>query len=143
MLLLADALGEKGEQLDRVEELGNRALALLSDPADPARVPGWSDEQWAAQRQLWQGLAHFCLGEARFHREKFAEAVQEFRAADPLLASEPVLKARNLYWLGYAHARAGQFGPARAVLSELLQMETPFKEPAQTLLDQINRAQKR
>jgi tetratricopeptide (TPR) repeat protein len=143
MLLLADALGEKGERLDRVEELSTKALQILGDPAEPARPVGSAQEQWTAQRQVWEGLAHFSLGEARFHQERFEEAIQEFRAADPLLAPQPLLRARTLYWLGYAYAKAKQFASARTVLNELLKMNSPFQAPAQTLLDQVSRAQGR
>lgn len=136
-MLLADALSEMGQHLDRADALAQKVPEL----ADKALQPeGKTEEEWAAQRTNWKGLAASIQGQVLMHNEKTTEAVAKFREADPLLEGEPVAKARNLYRLGFAYAKLGRLDPARRYLTEAVAIESPYQAVAQDLLNKVNEA---
>lgn len=143
LVLVSDALSDRGQRLDQARELGTRLLDLLTNEPEKVRPQGLSDEQWAAQRQLWEGLAHSALGQVLLHEENTEEALGELRAASPALKGEKQLYARNLYRLGFAYAKLGgiqNMERAREVLNELVELGTAYAPPGRDLLQRVNQA---
>ena len=150
MVLVADSLSERGENLARARQLATSLLEVVEDPA--ARPGGMVEEQWASFGQLWQGMAHSILGQVLMHEEtsqspagmsKTRQAVKEFQAATPLLKEQTQLYARNLFRLGFAYAKLGELVAARDALNEVIALNTAFTPPAQELLERVGQAMQR
>jgi tetratricopeptide (TPR) repeat protein len=137
LLLLADYLSEKGEQLDKAEANARKALEVLSGLQKPEQV---TEEQWTRQKSLQQGLARSALGQVLVHQKKLPQAVEEFRAASPLLQPDPVTYGRNLYRLGFTLALMKNNAEARRVLTEAVNVESPYKALAQETLAKLGPA---
>lgn len=143
LVLASDVLSEGGRELNRAQELASHLITLLKEEPEKARPEGMSDEQWAQQQKVWQGFGYSSLGQVFLHREKTVEAIEQFRAATPLLKGEKMAYARNLYRLGFALAKIGgreNMEFARDVLTELVRLGTPYAPPAQDLLAKVNQA---
>jgi tetratricopeptide (TPR) repeat protein len=134
LLLLADYWTERGEELAKAEEYAQRALQALEAATRPEPL---SEEQWQQQTSLQKGLAHSALGMVRAHRKQFAQAVEEFRAASPLLKADNFSYARNLYRLGFTLANLRRIREARQALTEAVSIDSPYKALAQKELDRL------
>lgn len=148
MALLADVLSERGQNLGRARELATRLLDLLKNDSAKVRPEGLGDEQWAPLAQLWEGTAHSILGQVLMHEEtaqavagmgKTRQAIEEFKAAAPLLKGETQSYARNMFRLGFAYAKIGQLPQARDALTEVMGLETPYRQVAGPVLEQVKR----
>jgi tetratricopeptide (TPR) repeat protein len=127
LLLLADYYSEKGEQLDKAEADAKKASALL----DAAKKPeGLTDEQWQQQRSLQKGLALSSLGQVNIQKKNNAGAVENLRAASPLLKSDAGGYARNQYRLGYALLNLKRVSEAKQAFTEAASVNSPYKQPA-------------
>lgn len=149
LMLAADVLSERGQNLAKARALAAHLLELLSADPEKVRPEGLPEEQWASLRPLWEGTGHSVLGQVLLHegaaqpaREKeiTRRAVTEFRAASPLLKGQPQLYARNLYRLGFAHQKLGELALARDVLTEAAALESPYRPLAQDLLAKVKQA---
>ncbi|MCL6565932.1 MAG: hypothetical protein K6U09_05855 [Acidobacteriia bacterium] len=134
LLLLADYWSERGEELARAQEYAQRALQALETAQRPAHIP---EEQWQQQSALQKGLAHSALGMVHAHQKRHAQAAEEFRQASPLLKADNFSYARNLYRLGFTLANLRRVREARAVLTEAVSIESPYKPLAQKELDRL------
>jgi tetratricopeptide (TPR) repeat protein len=137
LLLLADHLSTSGEQIEKAEANAKKALELLAAAQKPA---GLTDEQWAQQKALQQGLAQSALGQVYIHQKKLLQAVEAFKAANPLLKSDSSTYGRNLYRLGFTYALMKNVAEARKVLTEAVSVDSPYKGPAQETLAKLGAA---
>lgn len=137
LVLVPDILSEAGKDLDRARTLVTYLLDLIANQPDKIRPPGLDDAQWAAQKQLWEGLAHSVVGYVLLYQEKTPEAIKEFRAAAPLLKPDALLYARNQFRLGFAYAKLGDLVPARDALNEAVAADTPYRPLARDLLKKV------
>jgi tetratricopeptide (TPR) repeat protein len=135
LLLVADSLSEKGEQLEKAEAGAKRAYELLGKTPKPAQL---TDEQWASQKALQQGLAQSALGQVYLHQKKFPQAVDALKTASPLLKADANSYGRNLYRLGFAHIQMKNTAEARKALTEAVSVESPYKPYAQDLLTKLS-----
>jgi tetratricopeptide (TPR) repeat protein len=137
LLLLSDYYSEKGEQLDKAESYAKKAVSVL----DTAKKPeGVTDEQWQQQSSLQKGLALSALGQVNLQKKNNAGAVDNFKAAVPLLKSDANSYARNEYRLGYALLNLKKIPEAKAALTEAALANTPYKAPAQDKLKALSAA---
>jgi len=136
-LLVSDVLSEMGQHLERAEALAQKVPAMVDAATRPENQ---SEAEFANQKNTWKGLARSILGQVLMHREKTAEAIAEFREAEPLLAGEALAQARNLYRLGFAYAKLGRLDPARRYLLQAVAIESPYKGPAEDLLKKVEEA---
>jgi tetratricopeptide (TPR) repeat protein len=137
LLLLSDYYSEKGEQLDKAESYAKKAVSVL----DTAKKPeGVTDEQWQQQSSLQKGLALSALGQVNLQKKNNAGAVDNFKAAAPLLKSDANSYARNEYRLGYALLNLKKIPEAKAALTEAALANTPYKAPAQDKLKALSAA---
>ena len=153
MVMAATTLVERGssgagptrQDLNRARELGTRLLDLLTKEPEKIPLPGATEEERAATKQLWEGMGHLVLGQVSLHEgstdppvtAKIEQAIGEFKAAGPLLKADTGSYARNQFLLGFAYAKLGNFDSARTVLSEVASMETPYAEEARKLMGQF------
>ena len=134
LLLLADTWSTAGKELDKAEADAQKALDLLSKAVKP---PSVADDQWKQQIALQQGLAYTSLGQIYVIRGDNAKAVDVLQKAKPLLKSDTVNYARNLYRLGFTLAKMQKTAEARVVLTEAVSLDTPWKPLAQDTLNKI------
>jgi len=124
LLLLADYFSEKGEQLDKAETYAKKIGPLL----DAAKKPeGVTDEQWAQQASLQKGLALSALGQVGIQKKDNTHAVDNLKAASPLLKSNAGSYARNQYRLGFALLNLKRAAEAKAAFTEAASVDSPYK----------------
>ena len=127
LLLLADYYGEKGEQLDKAETYAKKAISLLDTAPKPE---GMTDEQWAQQKGLQKGLALSSLGQVNIEKKDNAQAVENLKAAAPLLKSDDGSYARNQYRLGFALLNLKKNAEAKEAFTQAASVNSPYKGPA-------------
>jgi tetratricopeptide (TPR) repeat protein len=131
LLLLADYYSEKGEQLDKAETYAKKIPALV----DAAKKPdGVTDEQWKGQTALQKGVALSALGQVHIQKKDNAQAVESFRAAEPLLKQDDGSYGRNQYRLGFALLNLKRIPEAKAAFTESASVNSPYKGLAQEKL---------
>ena len=144
MLMVAgDVLSNTGESPEKAGQMLQHLLELMTDPVESERVrpAGYSDEQWAGQKMLYEGVARSGIGQIARVRGNVQSAIGHFEAAAPLLKQQPFYYARNQYRWASMLASIGQqanLEKAARLLGEIIPMNTPFSPFAQGLLDQIN-----
>lgn len=131
LLLAADSWNERRVELDKAEAYAARALKALETAPKPATL---TDEQWAQQKPIQQGLAHSITGQIHIQKNRNTQAVASLNAAAPLLKSDPVAYSRNQYWLGFALINLKRLQEARVAFTEAAAADTPFRGPAQEKL---------
>lgn len=142
--LVADAFATAKEpHTKEAGEYAQKALDLATDMQKPENM---SDDQFKTFRDTQMGLAHATLGytqlqeHSRSHR--VAPAIKEFEAAVDLLASNPQLQARTLYFLGYANEvlYPPHHHSAAEALTKCIALDTPWKSQAEELLEKVKHA---
>ena len=134
LILLADYYSEKGEHLDKAEASASKAIELIGTAKKPEGV---TDEQWTQQTALEKGLALSALGQVNIVNKKNAQAVENLKAAAPLLKSNPATYGRNQYRLGFALLNLKRIPEAKAALSEAASMANPYQALAQEKLKSV------
>lgn len=137
MTLQADNWSDKGEQLDKAEGYANKALEVLHGARKPAQL---TDEQWAQQKALQQGLAQSVLGQVHIYKGRNAQAAEALRAAGPLLKADPNTYARNQYRLGFALLNLKRNAEARTAFAEAAAINSPYRALAQQKLNELGGA---
>jgi hypothetical protein len=133
-LLLADYWSGKGAKLDQAAASAQKVIDLLSHANAPAGVPA---AKWQQQVAREKGLAHSALGQVYVQQGKDMAAIAAFQQAKPLLKSDTVNYARNLYRLGFTFAKLKKNTEARAALTEAAGLDTPYRAMAQELLRKL------
>jgi tetratricopeptide (TPR) repeat protein len=131
LLLLSDYYSEKGEQLDKADAYAKKAIAVLPTAQKPE---GSSDEQWEQQKALQKGLALSSLGQVNIQKKDNAQAVENLKAAAPLLKSDDGSYARNQYRLGFALLNLKRNAEAKEAFTQAASVNSPYKGPAQDKL---------
>jgi len=131
LLLLADYYSERAEQLDKAEAYAKKSVALLETVKKP---DGATDEQWKQQSALQKGLALSALGQVNIEKKNNAQAVDNFKAAAPLLKSDEGSYARNQYRLGFALLNLKRVPEAKAAFTDAASVNSPYKALAQEKL---------
>src|SRR3989475_1639435 len=139
LLLLSDYFSEKGEQLDKAEGYAKKAVELVGSAKKPEGV---TDEQFQQQLALQKGLALSSLGEIYINRKRDALALENFKAATPLLKPDAFTYARNQYRMGFALLNLKRTAEARAALTEAASINSPYKALAQEKLKELPAAAK-
>jgi len=134
LILLSDYWSENNQQLDKAAADAQLALDQLAQAKKPDNL---SDEQWQQQVAVEKGLAYSAIGEVNVDKGRNQPAVDAFRQASPLLKSNTVLYARNLYRLGFTLAKMQRIPEARTVLTEAVSINSPYKAKAQETLNKI------
>lgn len=130
-LLLSDYYGEKGEQLDKAETYAKKAISTLETAAKPEGV---TDEQWAQQKGLQKGLALSSLGQVNIEKKDNAQAVENLKAAAPLVKPDDGSYARNQYRLGFALLNLKRNAEAKEAFTQAASVNSPYKALAQDKL---------
>jgi tetratricopeptide (TPR) repeat protein len=139
LLLLSDYYSEKGEQLDKAEASAKKAIALLGTAAKPEGV---ADEQWQQQVSLEKGLALSSLGQVSIQKKDNAQAVEDFKAAAPLLKADEGSYGRNQYRLGFALLNLKRNAEAKDAFTQSASVNSAYKALAQAKLKSFAAAPK-
>jgi tetratricopeptide (TPR) repeat protein len=131
LLLLSDYYSEKGEQLDKAEASAKKAITLLGSAQKPEGV---TDEQWQKQLSLQKGLAFSSLGQVNIQKKDNPQAVENFKAAAPLLKADDGSYGRNQYWLGFALLNLKKNAEAKEAFTQSASVNSPYKAMAQAKL---------
>jgi len=131
LLLLSDYYGEKGEQLDRAESYAKKAISTLESAKKPE---GATDEQWTQQKALQKGLALSSLGQVNIEKKDNAQAVENLKAAAPLVKADDGSYARNQYRLGFALLNLKRNAEAKEAFTQAASVNSPYKPLAQDKL---------
>jgi tetratricopeptide (TPR) repeat protein len=137
LLLLSDYYSEKGEQLDKAEAYAKKAVSVLETAKKP---DGLTDEQWQQQSALQKGLALSALGQVNIQKKNNAQAVDNLKAAAPLLKPNANSYARNQYRLGFALLNLKRVPEAKAALTDAASVNSPYKSLAQDKLKALSGA---
>src|SRR5580692_6336921 len=137
LLLLADYYSEKGEQLDKADAYAKKAVSVLETAKKP---DGLTDEQWQQQSALQKGLALSALGQVNIQKKNNAQAVDNLKAAAPLLKPDANSYARNQYRLGFALLNLKRVPEAKAALTDAASVNSPYKSLAQDKLKALSGA---
>lgn len=131
LLLLSDDYGEKGEQLDKAEAYAKKVIDVLATAQKPEGV---TDEQWQQQISLQRGLALSCLGQVNIEKKDNEQAVQNLKAASPLLKPDEGSYGRNQYRLGFALLNLKRNAEAKDAFTQSASVNSPYKALAQAKL---------
>src|SRR5690348_416133 len=131
LLLLSDYYGEKGEQLDKAETYAKKVISALESAAKPEGV---TDDQWAQQKGLQKGLALSSLGQVNIEKKDNAQAVENLKAAAPLVKPDDGSYARNQYRLGFALLNLKKNAEAKEAFTQAASVNSPYKGLAQEKL---------
>jgi tetratricopeptide (TPR) repeat protein len=124
LLLLSDYYGEKGEQLDKAETYAKKVTSLLETAQKPESM---TDEQWAKQKGLQKGLALSALGQVNIEKKDNAQAVENLKAAAPLVKGDDVSYAHNQYRLGFALLNLKKNAEAKEAFTQAASVNSPYK----------------
>jgi tetratricopeptide (TPR) repeat protein len=131
LLLLSDYYCDKTDQLARAESYAKKAISLLDAAPKPEGV---TDEQWAQQKSLQKGLALSSLGQVNIEKKDNAQAVENLKAAAPLLKPDDGSYGRNQYRLGYALLNLKRTAEAKEAFTQAASVNGPYKSLAQDKL---------
>ena len=137
LILLSDYWSENNQQLDKAAADAQLAIDQLAQAKKPDNL---SDEQWQQQIAVEKGLAYSVIGEVNVDKGRNQPAVDAFKQASPLLKSNTILYARNLYRLGFTLAKMQRIPEAKIVLTEAVSINSPYKSKAQETLNKIGGA---
>jgi tetratricopeptide (TPR) repeat protein len=137
LLLLSDYYSEKGEQLDKAEAWAKKAIGLLGSATKPEGV---TDEQWQQQVSLQKGLALSSLGQVNIQKKDNAQAVENFKAASPLLKVDDGSYGRNQYRLGFALLNLKRNAEAKDAFAQSASVNSAYKALAQAKLKTFDTA---
>jgi tetratricopeptide (TPR) repeat protein len=140
LLLLSDYYSEKGEQLDKAEAYAKKVIVLLGTATKPEGV---TDEQWQQQISLQKGLALSALGQVNIQKKDNAQAVENFKAAGPLLKSDEGSYGRNQYRLGFALLNLKKNAEAKDAFAQSASVNSAYKALAQAKLKTFDAAAKK
>ncbi len=124
LLLLSDYYCDKADQLAKAETYAKKAISLLDAAPKPE---GATDEQWAQQKSLQKGLALSSLGQVNIERKDNALAVENLKAAAPLLKPDDGSYARNQYRLGFALLNLKRNAEAKEAFTQAASVNSPYK----------------
>ncbi len=131
LLILSDYYSDKPDQLAKGETYAKKALSVLDAAPKPEGV---TDEQWAQQKGLQKGLALSSLGQVNIEKKDNAQAVENLKAAAPLLKADDGSYARNQYRLGFALVNLKRTAEAKEAFTQAASVDSPYKALAQEKL---------
>ena len=127
LLLLSDYYCDKADQLPKAETYAKKAIAALDSAAKPEGV---TDEQWAQQKGLQKGLALSSLGQVNIEKKDNAQAVENLKAAAPLLKPDDGSYAQNQYRLGFALVNLKRTAEAKEAFTQAASVNSPYRAKA-------------
>jgi len=127
LLLLSDYYCDKADQLAKAETYAKKAISVLGTAPKPEGV---ADEQWDRQKNLQKGLALSSLGQVNIEKKDNAQAVENLKAAGPLLKADDGSYGRNQYRLGYALLNLKRTAEAKDAFTQAASVNGPYKSLA-------------
>jgi tetratricopeptide (TPR) repeat protein len=127
LLLLSDYYCDKPDQLGKAETYAKKAISALDAAPKPEGV---TDEQWAQQKGLQKGLALSSLGQVNIEKKDNVQAVENLKAAAPLLKPDDGSYAQNQYRLGFALLNLKRTAEAKEAFTQAASVNSPYRAKA-------------
>ncbi len=140
LLLLSDYYCDKPDQLDKAESFAKKVITLLEAAQKPQGV---ADEQWAQQKSLQKGVALSSWGQVQIERKDNALALENLKAAGPLLKPDDGSYAKNQYRLGFALLNLKKSAEAKEAFTQAASVNSPYKQIALDKLKTLSAQAKR
>jgi tetratricopeptide (TPR) repeat protein len=137
LLLLSDYYSEKPDQLDKAEASAKKVIAALPTAKRPEGV---TDDQWQQQISLEKGLALSSLGQVNISKKDNASAVENLKAAAPLLKADENSYGKNQYRLGFALLNLKKNAEAKEAFTQSASVNSAYKALAQAKLKTFDTA---
>jgi tetratricopeptide (TPR) repeat protein len=137
LLLLSDYYSEKPDQLDKAEASAKKVIGALPTAKKPEGV---TDEQWQQQVSLEKGLALSSLGQVNISKKDNASAVENLKAAAPLLKADENSYGKNQYRLGFALLNLKKNAEAKEAFTQSASVNSAYKALAQAKLKTFDTA---
>ncbi len=128
----------------------SEAYGASADPTAGARAETYARKalQLAGEQKptpenrlgLFTGLAHSALGYALLKQDKNVLAITELKTATAQLKEQMDAYPAALYRLGFAYAKTGKLTEAKTTLTELVAIDSPYRQPARELLAKVQAA---
>lgn len=131
LLVLSDYYCDKPDQLAKAETYAKKAISQLGTAAKPE---GTTDEQWAQQKNLQKGLALSSMGQVNIEKKANTQAVENLKAAAPLLKQDDASYGRNQYRLGFALLNLKRTAEAKEAFTQAASVNGPYRSLAQDKL---------
>ena len=130
LVVMADIYADEkgGANLAKAVSYAQRAIAAAkpdAPDADPAR-------------QLAAAIAQSALGRALMRQNKMGAAVIALRKAAPALKDNAQAYSTVLFYLANAYSLQREYGQAKQVLAEAVNVSGPYQQQSRTLLVKIN-----
>ena len=130
LVVMADIYADEkgGANLTKAVSYAQRAIAAAkpdAPDADPAR-------------QLAAAIAQSALGRALMRQNKMGAAVIALRKAAPALKDNAQAYSTVLFYLANAYSLQREYGLAKQVLAEAVNVSGPYQQQSRTLLVKIN-----
>ena len=132
LLLLSDYYSEKGEQLDKAETSAKKAITSSGKCSETGR----SDRRTvaAARFRCKKGWRSARSGAGNIEKKDNAQAVENFKAAAPLLKPDDGSYGRNQYRLGFALLNLKKNAEAKEAFTQSASVNSPYRALAQAKL---------
>src|SRR5262249_25553737 len=129
LVVLSEAYGASADPTSgaRAESYARKALEVASTqkPTEENRLA------------LFTGLHPSALGYAWLKQDKNLRAIAELKTATVQLKGQHDAYPAALSRLGFAYAKTGKLAEAKATLTELAAIDSPFRQPARDLLAKV------
>lgn len=127
LLLLSDYYCDKADQVDKAGTYARKAISVLDTVQKPEGV---TDDQWTQQKGLQKGLALSSLGQVNIEKKDNAQAVENLKAAAPLVKSNDESYGHNQYRLGFALLNLKRTAEAKEAFTQAASVNSSYKGQA-------------
>ena len=134
LLFVADYYFRRKEEPRKVLDYCEKIVALMNSKKRPASL---SDAEWAHQKALYAGVAHYMAGTVHMNDEHYDSADRSLRLALPLLEDNNTYLPAVLSSLGWANYQLAKYSEAVRFYRRCLAFDGAYKEQAEKNLAAI------
>jgi tetratricopeptide (TPR) repeat protein len=127
LLVVVDTYAKNKKEPEKVHAYSAKIVEMMAAKPKPE---GIADADWTAHKNQVIGLAHYMSGALYEKEGKPRDVDKEMRAALPLVAFNPVIKAEVLFDLGSANYKMEKAQDAADFYRECSAIKSPFQAQA-------------
>ena len=132
--LMAQTEGRKPEEVEEVQQLGERLLEVVQTKSAPEGV---AEADWEHHLNNFRGAGHSIMGRVLMMQEKIEDALKELEAAAPLLEGNVQALSPVLFFQGWGYAKLIRNEEARTVLERCVEMGGAYAQAAGGILKKL------
>lgn len=134
LLFVADYYFRRKQEPRRVLEYCEKIVALMNNKKKPAAL---TETEWAHQKALYSGLAHYMAGSVHVNDEQYESADRSLRLALSMLQDNATYSPAILSSLGWTNYQLARYGEAVRFYTQCLPYGGAYKEQAEKNLAAI------